>query len=352
MLVEIALVHLGGRVGAWCNEGLGRVSVAAGFVFLSGLVAGAVYSRTTEQGRAATVQRCARRCLYIYGYHVAAFLALLAVVLFKPQVGAFFHFPLSPPSAALRMLGAFAVWLYQPLLFDILPMYGLFVLCMPAALLALRAGHGPSVWLVSLALWGLAQLGLGHLADDSNRFGFFSGGFNPLAWQFVFFSGLYFGYMHLYRRRRVVFPRARLIALSLLVCVIGFTMRWQLLSWPAEFQDGGWLASKRDYGAAYLINFLAFAYLVYCLAGWAPRLFTWRALAFLGQHSIQVFSFHIVAVYLALAELRRLAPIGELAYDALGVTVVASLFLPAWWHARWTQRAVAPARVFPSTSTM
>ena len=47
------------------QRGLGRVSVAAGFVFLSGLVAGAVYSRTPEPGRAEPMRRCARRCLYI-----------------------------------------------------------------------------------------------------------------------------------------------------------------------------------------------------------------------------------------------------------------------------------------------
>ena len=207
------------------------------------------------------------------------------------------------------------------------------------------------VWLVSLVLWGLAQLGLGHLIDDHDRFGFFTGAFNPLAWQFVSSRPVLRPHASV-PRTTYRGPRPSLVAFSIVICTLGFTMRWQLLPWPAAFEADGWLASKRDYGMAYVINFLAFAYLVYCLATWAPRLFTWRSLAFLGQHSIQVFSFHIVAVYILLAELRRLAPLGDLASDALAVTLVASLFVPAWCHARWTQRGVAPARVFPNTSTM
>jgi hypothetical protein len=357
MLVEIALVHLGGRVGGWCNEGLGRVSVAAGFVFLSGVVAGAVYSRTAERGAAALTRRCARRCLYIYRYHVAAFVALLALVLLRPHFNSSFHFPLTPAWTALHTLASFAAWLYQPSLFDILPMYGLFVLCMPAALLALRSERGVWVWLASLIIWGLAQLGHGDPTDDTNRFGFFSGAFNPFAWQFVFFSGLYFGHKHLYRGRGMTPNHRGLIALCTVLCVLGLTMRWQLLPWPAAFQQDGWLATRRDYGAAYLINFLALAYLVYCLATHVPRLFQWRPLAFLGQHSIQVFSFHIVAVYFLRAELARIAPSGGLARDAVGIALVAALFIPAWCHAQWQrrrdrQRGVAAACVVPSTSTM
>src|SRR5579862_1696524 len=359
MLAEIALVHLGGRVGAFCNEALGRVSVAAGFVFLSGLVAGAVYSRTAERGLTELTRRCLRRCLYIQKYHLAAFLVLLAAVLLKPHFNSAFEFPLSTLASGLRTTASFTVWLYQPDLFDILPMYGLFVLCMPAALWALRNERGYLLWLASLALWVCAQLGLGHLPEHADRFGFFSGAFNPFAWQFVFFSGVYFGHTHLYRRRRIVARHLGLVAFSIAICIVGLTMRWELLPWPAAFEAGGWLASKRDYGLAYLINFLALAYLMYCTAERAPRLFQWRSLAFLGQHSIQVFAFHIVAVYLLLTQMHRIAWWGEFGRGALGVALVAALFIPAFGHAQWKsrsgrhiQRGVAPAPALPRTSTI
>lgn len=342
MLAEMTLVHIHCPAGVISYEFFGRVSPAAGFVFLSGLVAGAVYSRTAEQGVAAIIQRCLRRSLYIHAYHVVAFVALLALAVFEPQVNKYFHFAIGQSAAgAAHALARFAVWAYQPDLFDILPMYALFVLCMPAALLALRGNHGLAMLLVSLAIWALAQLGLGRIVDDANHFGFFQGDFNPFAWQFVFFSGLYVGHEHLYRRRRVVEIRPALLTLCLLVCTIGFTMRWQLLHWPASFGSSGWLASKRHYGAAYLVNFLAFSYLVYYLATRLPRAFNWPALAFLGRHSIQVFSFHVVAIYLALPFIGRASARGPWTYNALGAALVASLFAAAWCHSRW--RAAMPA---------
>ena len=245
---------------------------------------------------------------------------------------------------ALRTLGWFAVWAYQPDLFDILPLYGLFVLCMPVALLALCKGHGHVMLLVSLGVWALAQVGLGHIASTTDHFGFFQGDFNPFAWQFVFFSGLYFGHMHLYRGVRVVAVRPALVTVCLIVCLIGLTMRWSLLPWPAPFGSDGWLASKQNYGPAYLVNFLAFAYLVYGLGELAPRALGWPPLAFLGRHSIQVFSFHVAAVYLLTPLVWRVAAHGPWAYNALGAVLVMTLFVPAWCHARWrAAKAVKPA---------
>jgi hypothetical protein len=342
MLAEMALVHIRCPAASISYEFFGRVSPAAGFVFLSGLLAGAVYSRTAERGLAAITQRCLQRSLYIHAYHVVAFLVLLAVAIFEPRVNTYFQFAIGQSAAdTARTLGWFAVWAYQPELFDILPLYGLFMLCMPAALMALRSNRGLTMLLVSFGVWALSQNGLGRIVDGASHFGFFQGDFNPFAWQFVFFSGLYLGHMHLYRHHRVVEVRPVLLALCLLVCIVGFTMRWQLLQWPEPFGAGGWLASKQDYGAAYLVNFLAFSYLVYSLATRFPRAFNWPALAYLGRHSIQVFSFHVVAVYLASPLIWRVAAQGSWAYNALGAALVASLFVAAWCHSRW--RAAVPA---------
>jgi hypothetical protein len=334
MLAQMMLLHSGSPMGRACFEVFGRVSPAAGFVFLSGLVAGAVYSRTVEHGAAAIVRRSASRALYIHAYHLAVFVTLLAVVLIEPRAAVDFSFPIAHLQDALRLLGAFAVWYYQPLHFGVLPMYALFVLAMPAALLALFRGRGRLMLLVSLGIWALAQVGLGRLAPGAGPFGFFHGYFNPFAWQFVFFSGLFIGHMHLYRRRPWVVAQPAFIVLCMLVCLAGFTMRWHLLPWPSPFERGSWLASKQDYGLLYLVNFLAFAYLVYCLGLRAPRAFAWRPLAFLGRHSLQVFSFHILAVYLTLSLARSLHD-SPLMSNMLGVALVASLFGAAWCHASW-----------------
>jgi hypothetical protein len=339
MLAEMTLVHVHCPAALLVYECFGRVSPAAGFVFLSGLVAGAVYSRTADQGATAITQRCLRRAFYIHAYHVAAFLALLALVAVAPRVNTYFHFAVGQSAAdTARAVGWFAVWAYQPNLFDILPMYGLFVLFMPAALLAVRRDRGLVMLLVSLGVWALAQIGLGRIAPGPGHFGFFQGDFNPFAWQFVFFSGLYFGHVQLYRRHRVIAARPALVVSCVVICVLGLTMRWQWLPWPASFAPEGWLASKQNYGAAYLVNFLAFSYLLYCLGTRVPRIFRWRALAFLGRHSIQVFSFHVVVVYLAAPLIWRAAAYRSWAHDALGLALVASLFPAAWCHWKWQQR--------------
>jgi hypothetical protein len=87
--------------------------------------------------------------------------AVYAVATVEPKFNTYFQFDLghSGPDT-LRTLGWFAVWGYQPDLFDILPMYGLFVLCMPAALLALCRGHGPAMLLVSLGAYLVYCLGM------------------------------------------------------------------------------------------------------------------------------------------------------------------------------------------------
>src|SRR6185312_13994381 len=108
-------------------------------------------------------------------YHVLAFLAVLALAVFAPRVNSYFHLAIGDtPAGAARALGRVAVWTYQPELFDILPMYGLFVLCMPAALLALRNNRGAALLLMSLAIWLLAQIGLGRITNPSHL-GFFQG---------------------------------------------------------------------------------------------------------------------------------------------------------------------------------
>jgi len=63
------------------------------------------------------------------------------------------------------------------------------------------------------------------------------------------------------------------------------------------------------------------------------RLFSHRSLVFLGQHSLQVFAFHMLVVYLIdiLFEDRVLSPV--LANACLLLCVV-SLYFPAWLHSK------------------
>ena len=94
-----------------------------------------------------------------------------------------------------------------------------------------------------------------------------------------------------------------------------------------------------------LLNFLAMVYVVAGLIAWHKRFGVFkllalpgRWLAFLGQHSLQVFAFHLVVLYCyipfrwgdwALSDNQK--------WVAL-VFFLASLSLPALWHKAYLQR--------------
>jgi hypothetical protein len=349
LLAEITLVHTNSPLSAAIFEAFGRVSPAAAFVFLSGLVAGAVYSRAAGKGPRAVITCSTRRAFYIHAYQICTYLFLMAVVALVPRANEFFHFVFDRPEiSAAETVAYVATLVYQPALFDILPLYTVFVLFMPFALLAFRRGRAPAVFAVSIALWGLAQMGWGHVGLEADYYDIrlFNGAFNPLAWQILFVTGLYLGHMQMHRRIPVIKESAGLVALSLAICAAGLALRWNLVEGLGALEQGTGLSSKGNYGLFYLVNFFAFAYLVFVASRRAPALFASRPLAFLGQHSIQVFSFHIVAVYLATPLVQPAAEFGSWGCDALAFAVVASLFIPAFVH-QWYQsieRSRRPAK--------
>ena len=73
------------------------------------------------------------------------------------------------------------------------------------------------------------------------------------------------------------------------------------------------------------------------LSAFAHWLFTRRFLVFLGQHSLQVFTFHMVLVYFVevIFHGRQLSALEANVYLIL---CVMSLYLPAWLHAKSKQR--------------
>ena len=74
-MAEIAFVHSHSPGWSIVTEFFGRVSMAASFVFLSGLVAGAVYGNIADISMVNCFKVAARRALYIHKYHVTIQLA-------------------------------------------------------------------------------------------------------------------------------------------------------------------------------------------------------------------------------------------------------------------------------------
>src|SRR5690348_354614 len=80
MLVDMAVYHLGGPIAASVRQLFGYVSAAEGFVFLSGVMCGLVYTRYSRISLREMFERLWRRAWTIYRYHVGVLLILLVFV--------------------------------------------------------------------------------------------------------------------------------------------------------------------------------------------------------------------------------------------------------------------------------
>ena len=147
LLLWMTLTHLPTRVSIVSNQMVGYVSSAEGFIFLAAFLTGQVQFRTkSKYGPSIALRKLFQRVGRIYRYH----LALLAFAFtFGPAAAAIWH-PLAIRNLLdfylLRPVEAFAAAVmlaYNPPLFDILPIYIVFMLLTPLLLRAAgRVGWG------------------------------------------------------------------------------------------------------------------------------------------------------------------------------------------------------------------
>lgn len=304
MLVIMTINHLPSLLSRFTDEPLGVFSGAEGFVFLSGLLAGLVYARRLRRDGPESIWLSARaRGWMIWRWQAGSVLAsLLAIQIICWIMG--FCSSKAPtlfyqnPWLAMIMGPLF---LYQPGMLDILPMYCAFVTLLPLVLIGLEKGYRGWIIGISLLLWAAVQNGYGSAIDGAPLYPLHVGSFNLFAWQLIFFFGVIIG------RERALHPDRPLVPFRpvLFVGVLAFAVYgwgiqhrgWLPPGWPdAVF---GLMINKTALGLLRLADFGACAYLISVLGGRFPRLLTWRPLAFLGQHSIAVFGVQsVVAVVL------------------------------------------------------
>ena len=138
LLVLMTVTHLPTRLSAYSNELLGFVAAAEGFVFLSACIAGSSYlPQLLEHGAQHVRSRLWTRALKLYGYHLALLLfaftiaAAFAALSGRPALRNLLSFYFDSPAVAI--VGG-PLLLYQPPLFDILPMYIIFLAFTPLLL--------------------------------------------------------------------------------------------------------------------------------------------------------------------------------------------------------------------------
>jgi hypothetical protein len=320
MLVWMTLTHLPTMLSQFANQPLGFVSAAEGFMFLSALFTGRIYWRLAERdGYRTMCRRIGMRAFRLYAYH-------LALLLFAFFIGSHiathggrpgiqnlldYFFAVGPKQAIVYG----ALLIYRPPLLDILPMYIIFMVLTPLALvLAVRIG-----WKYILgggfAIWLMAELGFRQTLHDflARHVGFSvplneMGYFDLWAWQFLWVLGLWFGVkwakdelpFDIWARRLTLPALAIAPVLLVLRNAVGRTI--ELGIFEVSFD-------KWHLGGVRLINLIVLAVLLIRLRRVLQPVAI-RPLVLLGQSSLQVFCAHLLFCFIGLTIMGN-APIVE-----------------------------------------
>jgi hypothetical protein len=370
MLVLMLCTHLPTNLGIPATQFLGFVFVAEGFFMLSAYMAGRIYTQRYVQGGVQAMYRAVwRRALVVYGYHVASLLFLFTVIsalgialsqqAVKNFIGIFLQEPVSAVLASL-------VLLYKPPLFDILPVYVLFLLMTPWVLsCGLRWGWR-NILMLSGLLWLAAQFGLSAflygvvVAATGLTLPYReTGAFEFLGWQFLWVTGMWLGSMHTLTppaQRRPLPPYV--VAGAMFLGAVFFIWR-QLMNFSAAsvFSKGGAalniLFYKASMGPLRLLNLLVLVILVIHFSGWfkqhLPRIL-W--LETLGRAALSVFCMHLVMVFLVLSVFGPSLPERALWKDGMlfGASVLVLYGVARWVESYKVERKDARARRSSSLS--
>jgi hypothetical protein len=338
-LVVITLNHLNTFLYKYTYEPFGFISAAEGFVFLSGLVAGLVYThKLIKYGREEMLKSVISRSLTIYTYHSILYLSLfLLLVVMQPIDAHWTTFWISrmdfPEGDHFTTFLMGLVLLYLPKGMDILPMYFVFLLLLPLAIRQFQRGKAIVTLLISFGVWAAAQFGLKNKLIDVVFAGkpMYMGYFDVFGYQLLFMAGAYIGYCLYNGKIQEDIYGAKFLIPVLCISLFFFTKRHGLfdLSIP-EWQR---LITKVKVGPLRLVNFATHVYLIAYLLHKFPSWMRWRPLVFLGEHSLQVFSWHLLLLLIIVPylSLYNPAPAVEL---LVAFACLLSLFLPAYLHQR------------------
>jgi len=307
---------VGSAFGAYGIHAVWGLSDSSGqFVFLSGFVLASVFTlKASRDGEGPAARDTWRRAARLYLTHLIVFFMFGALIIWSemalPLPGEVDRLAWRPlVEDPLAALPAAAALLYLPNYVDVLPVFILCMLVLPGFLwLAERVG----AWalLPSFLLWAGVQAGLWQY------WSVLPVGLDPLAWQFVFMLGAWFGRAALLHGPRLR-PHAALIAAALLLMALGFLQRLGEgleAGWVLDVETAWTLAGKAHIGPLGLLHGLALAYLVAVLV---PREARWmhhpaaQAMAAVGRHSLNIFCLGI--------------------FLSWGVTAGLRLFPEVWW---------------------
>lgn len=329
-LIIMAGVHVPTPLSHVFQDPYGCNGAAEGFIFMSACLAGRVYGKRLQQdGWSAMAHRLGQRVRLIYFVHLgvlipATFIIWALAAKLPPLANHFSDF-LTHPLGSLALM---PLLMHQPPLFDILPLYIIFLGVTPW-LLAWAQRRGWAILLAISALgWLVAQTGLdARVVGDPARFlPLRWGAFDLFAWQFLWMGGVAIGQKSL--NGPLIRRRWRLIVggLGLMIVLGALYLRWG----PHPPLSAGFYrwTDKWTLGPVRLLAY----------GGWAALFLAWnphppefilRPPALLGRHSLGVFAFHLPLVIIATTVIQMFAW-SNTCQIFVGIAVIALLFPWAW----------------------
>jgi hypothetical protein len=310
MLVWMTLTHLPTVLTPWVNQPFGYISASEGFIFLSALFTGRIYYRLlTRDGMQKMTMKLLVRTLRLYGYHLLLLFFAFGIAA-RCAMGANgqglynlldFYFAAGPARAIRDAL----LLVYRPPLLDIVPLYIIFLLLSPIAMIITARTGWKYILSASFALWVLAQFGLreASYAFLVHHFGLQiplneMGAFNLWAWQFMWIVGMWAGVrwakddLPVTKWAQRTWIPATVIALLLLVLRYKQIFGLDLAHW-AVFLD------KWHLGVVRIADFSAIAMVLIRFRS-VTKVLAIPPLVLFGQSSLQIFCTHFLFCFLGI----------------------------------------------------
>jgi hypothetical protein len=318
---------------------IGWSSAAEFFVFFSGYLTGVVYLKTFEtHGSWMTWARAGQRAWHIYVVNLltlcAVFALLHASVFADDQLLRVTDMALLFGTNASEHLASFLGLHFAPMFFEILGLYVVLLLIAPIILLTARVS-AVLVLAISFGVWLAVQL---QVAGPFTPQIAASNSFNPLAWQLVFVLGMLGGMYRVFDVLRQRFSRRSLLVTSgaLLVLALALKVLERLApSLPLLSSFNVPDSEKLNLGALQLLHFLVSVVFVMQIVPRSPEAqsrLAFKAVAFVGQRSLECFCLSTILAYTANGLLARNGSfdIGSMLLGGVAVVVLTCAAAPAF----------------------
>ncbi|WP_394252364.1 OpgC domain-containing protein [Vibrio profundi] len=307
LLLIMTINHFIWITVGWANiqyftlQPFGQVGAAEGFIFISGLMVGLIY---TGSDTALNRTKLFSRSKQLYCYHMGAILMVLVIcslyIAFVPATQDFYGglFPWLLSDKLMALITSIPM-LHKPAYFDILPMYVAFLAMAPLVIHQLKKARVVWVIVLSLLIWqssryiDLASMLNPFFSEGTLNTGYFSW----LAWQLLFVAGLCLGFTARHKPINWFKYRAATIFVVIAVLIIFILNRNVFAQYGIHQGTLYQIADKPLLGWLRVFNLLLLVYLfAFVIKHW-PRLLTFKPLALLGRHSLHVFAWHYVVIF-------------------------------------------------------